>query len=87
MTVVLALCALAGVLVWLAASPLRLVVAAAVFAVAHPSLTLAVATAATAAVVVTGGVIVWRALADSGWLLIAVQSRPAGAGGVGVRHG
>jgi hypothetical protein len=86
MTALLIVCAIAGVFVWLAASPARLLAAAAAPAVTHPSLTFGVTAAATAVVVVAGVTIVWRALADSGWLLIAVQHGPAYAP-VGVRHG
>ena len=85
MIALLIVCALAGVLVWLAASPARLLAAGAALAVAHPSLTFGVTAAATTVVVTAGVVIVWRSLTGSGWLLIAVQS-PAYAP-AGVRHG
>lgn len=86
MTALLLVCVLAGVFVWLAASPARLLAAAAALAAAHPVLTFGVTAAGTAVVVVAGVTIVWRALADSGWLLIAVQHGPAYAP-AGVRHG
>jgi hypothetical protein len=86
MTALLVVCALAGVVVWLAASPVRLVVAGLALGVAHPALTFGLIAAAAVVVVTTGVVIVWRALAESGWLLIAVQHGPACAP-AGVRHG
>jgi hypothetical protein len=47
MTVLLAVCALAGVLVWLAASPARLAALAIAAAVAHPSLAFSVTAGAS----------------------------------------
>jgi hypothetical protein len=93
MTPVLFLCSLsaaAGLLlwlvVWLAASPARMLAAGAAMAAAHPTLTLTVTAAATAVVLAAAVVVVWRALADAGWLLIGIQDRSACAP-VGVRHG
>jgi hypothetical protein len=72
----------AGILVWLAASPIRLLTAAAAAAMAHPALALGI-TAAVVAVVVVAAVVVLRRELAPGWLLIArLTGDPAE-----VRHG
>jgi hypothetical protein len=83
--IVLAVAALAAV--WVSASPARLIAAGVAAVVAHPALMLGVTTAVVTVVAGFGAVVVWRSVAGSGWLLIAVQARPVGAGWVGVRHG
>ncbi|MEU4827128.1 hypothetical protein AB0H37_35115 [Actinomadura sp. NPDC023710] len=76
MTVLAAVC-------WLCVSPVRLLAAGGVLAVAHPAPTVALTALAVAALTVTAAVSVYRTLRAEGWHLVTVQ-RPnlAQAGGV-----
>jgi hypothetical protein len=87
LTVVLTVSAIAGVLAWLAASPVRLVTAFLPVALAHPTPTIAVVAAVVIGVVIAAviaALVLWRELASSRWLLISVTGPARTCGGEAV---